>query len=650
MTSSQRLGCAVSILLMALTSGPANGQWFSFGAKGGASPVWLTGNYRILGQASSRQGTFQEQPPDIWRAELNPTLSLYGLPVTANLLVSSEQRDIRQNINAFSVTLDPDAIKRIVAQRATTMFEAYARSEAGELLDRYDSIKDSLSTYDPEKLKELEQYRKIQEMRELANGDITNYSSVLQEMGLMSDVEDFMQKLPTVGFGTVFPTFSPLTLSGARVSGGWGEWNPGGVFYIAGVSGTTQRPLYRVDSIRIDTTVFRTVDNSDFGRQLYGGRLGFGRQSGAHFIFTGLYATDDALSLTLPDSGVTKTPQRNYISSFSVRSEPVKGIWSFEAELAGSLTEGDQSAPRIGSPEVPDFLNTLIDSSVSAYIDWAFTGSTTVNLASSGTRLVAKIRRIGAGYNALGVPNLRTDYIRYDARIDQKFWKRQLSVGAFIRHDEDNLADVKRSTSTLSSWGANIGLNIRTWPFIRLSYSPYTQVNNSRDTFLQYRNETVIWSVVTGHAYRLGTFGANTTLTLTRQDAETKNHVNDYAVMSANLSQSLSFTIPLTLSAGLGYIVQKMPLEDATSIVTVDGAAAYAISESFSTSGGVTLAFDSMYGTRSGFYLSLLAQLGDYADIDLRVERNIFNESVIPPVLGGSYTENIFRLTIGKIW
>lgn len=108
-------------------------------------------------------------------------MSLYGLPVTANLLVSSEQRDIRQNINAFSVTLDPDAIKRIVAQRATTMLEAYARSEAGELLDRYDSIKDSLSTYDPEKLKELEQYRKIQEMRELANGDITNYSSACRK-------------------------------------------------------------------------------------------------------------------------------------------------------------------------------------------------------------------------------------------------------------------------------------------------------------------------------------------------------------------------------------------------------------------------------------------------------------------------------------
>lgn len=635
--------------LVAIATG-ASAQWFSFGAQSGAAPVWLTGNYRILAQASSRQGSFQEKPPDLWRAELNPTIALYGVPLTANLLVSSEQRDVRQNINAFAITLDPDAIKRIVAQRATNALESYMRTEGGELLDSYSSVKDSLAAYDPERLKELEQYRQIREMREVANGDITNYTEVLQTMGLMSDVEEVMQKLPTIGVGTVFPTFSPITLSGARIGGGWGDWNPGGVFYIAGVYGTTQRPLQRVDSFRVDTSVYTTVNNSNYGRSMVGGRIGYGRPEGSHLILTTLYATDDPQSLILPDSGVTVTPQKNYITSISLRTDPLPGIWSIEAELAGSLTEGDQNAPRFAAPDVPDFLMGLIDSSSSTYLDWAIVGSTTLNLPSTGTRITAKARRIGAGYNALGVPNLRTDYIRYDARIDQRLWKRQLAVGFFVRNDEDNLAGIKRSTSTLFSWGASLGLNIRRWPFFRLAYSPYTQTSNSPDPFLQYRNHTTIWSVTSGYAYRIADMGANTTLTFSQQDAVTKDNLNDYGVTTINLMQSLSFTYPLTLSAGLGNITQVAAQTPTNNIFTIDGSASYAMSEMFSTSGGVTLAFDQTYGTRSGYFLSVLARLGDVADIDLRAEHNIFNEQVIPPVLGGSYAENIFRLTIGKVW
>lgn len=632
------------------TATSASAQWVSFGSKGGAAPVWITGNYRVLGQASSRQGSFQEKPPDLWRAELNPTVALYGIPITANLLISSEQRSIRQNINAFSLTLDPDAIKRIVAQRAANALEDYARSEAGDLLNNYSAVKDSLAQYDPERLKELDQYRQLQDMREMANGDITNYTDVLQKMGLMSDVESVMQKLPTVGIGTVFPTFSPLTLSGARVSGGWGDWNPGNKFYIAGVGGTTQQPLQRVDSIRLDTTVYTTVNNSDFGRKLYGGRIGYGMPEGTHVILTGMYATDDASSLTLPDSGVTVTPQRNYVSGISLRVDPVPGLLAIEGEINGSVTEGDQNAPRFSSPDVPDFILNMVDSSSSTYVDWAASGSMTLNLRESGTRITAKGRRIGAGYNALGVPNLRKDYIRYDIRADQRFWKRQLAVGLFMRKDQDNLAAIKRATSTLTSFGGSVGLNIRGWPYLRLSYSPYTQESNSTDTLLQYRNHTVIMTGAIGYAYRLGSLGANTNLTVNRQDAETKNNAANYAVTSANLMQSITFRFPLTLSGGLGFIQQSSVQASTNNIYTIDVSGSYSTSDWFTTNAGVTLALDQTYGARSGYFLSALIRLSDYADIDLRAEHNIFNERVVPPVLGGSYSENIFRITIGKVW
>lgn len=638
------------IIALFVVTSAAYAQWFSFGAQNSAAPVWLTGNYRILGQASSRQGSFQEKPPDLWRAELNPTLAIYGIPITANLLVSSEQRDIRQNINAFSITLDPDAIKRIVAQRAANALESYARSEAGELLNDYAAVKDSLAQYDPERLKELEQYRKIQEMRELANGDITNYSDVLSQMGLMNDVEKVMQQLPTIGVGTVFPTFSPLTLSGARVTGGWGDWNPAGVFYIAGVGGRTQQPLQRVDSIRVDTTVYTTLNNSDYGRMLYGGRIGYGKPEGNHVIVTGLYATDDSSSLSLPDSGITVTPQRNYITGISARFNPVPGVWSFEGEVNGSLSEGDQYAPKFGTPDVPAALLGLVDSSTSTYVDWAAAASTTVNIQKTGTRLTGKARRIGAGYNALGVPNLRKDYVRYDLRADQRLWKRQLSIGLFLRRDEDNLAGIKRATNTLSSFGGSLGLNIRGWPYMRISVSPYTQESNSADTLLQYKNQTLVINGSLGYAYRIAKLGANTNLSVSNQNAVTKNNANDYQVTTLNLMQSVSFAFPLTANLGFGLIQQTAAQTPTNNIYTIDVSGSYSMADWFSTTAGTTLALDQTYGNRTGYFLSALIRLGDAADIDIRAEHNIFNELVTPAVLGGSYAENIFRITIGKVW
>jgi hypothetical protein len=612
--------------------------------------VTVTGSYRLLGQASSRVGTFSQKPPDLWRAEVNPTLAIYGIPLTASFLVSSEQQGLQQNINAFSLTLDPAAIKRIVTQRAYRALDGYVRSEAGEMLRNYEGVKDSLGQYDPERLKELEQMRELEKMRDLSNGKIDGYEDVLNEMGLMSDVEQFMTNLPTVGVGNVFPTFTPITLSGARINGAWGEWNPGQAFYIAAVGGTTQRPLRRVDSMRVDTTVYTTIDNSDFGQSLYGGRLGVGDKDGAHFIVTGIYSVDDASSLVVPDSGSTLTPKKNYLASMSLAIEPVPSVWTLEAELAGSMTVGDQNAPKILAEGIPEFLADMMDSSSSAYVDWAASATTTVTVAPTDTRLTASLRRIGAGYTALGVPNLRTDYFRYDVRVNQRLWKRQLTLGVFMRRDRDNLIPIKRATSSLFSLGATAALSIRRLPYLRVSYAPYVQESDATDTLLQFRNRTVLWSVAGGYAYRIGSLGANTNITVSRQDAETKNNLYDYRVTSINASQTISFLFPLSLTGGLGWIRQTSVQSPSTTIITVDLSAYYSFNNILSANGGINLALDEVYGTRSGYFLGVTARLGNYADIDIRAERNIFNEQFQPPVLGGSYVENIFRATISKYW
>lgn len=628
---------------------PIRAQFFVFGADKGEAPVIFTGGYRILGQASNRQGSFQEKPPDLWRMELNPTLTIYGVPITANILMSSEQSGIRQDINAFSLMLDPDAIKRIVTQRAYRMLEDFARSESGELLENYDAVRDSLAQYDPERLQQLDAVRKVQEMRDVANGDVTGYTSYLQQLGIMSDAEEFISHLPTVGVGTVFPVFSPITVSGVRLQGGSLEWNPGW-FYIHLATGTTQAPLTRLDTFRLDSGLYANYDQSSFGRRLSAAKVGFGRKDGPHLFFTGVYTIDDRTSLSIVDSNTSLTPQKNMLGGLDFKVEPIEGIWSLQAEAALSLTAGDQNAPQFASKDIPQFLLDLVDGSSSTYVDWALTAATTVNVRSSGTRLSASVRRVGPGFRALGVPNLRTDIFRYDARIDQALWKRQMTVGLFMRRDRDNLIPWKRATSTITSIGATLGLNIRKWPYLRLSYAPYVQESDATNPLLQYVNRTTMITAASGYSYRIGELGAGTNINVATQNSETKGNLYDYRVTSINLSQNLSLEIPLTLGLGLGYIVQTSEQAGRNTIYTVDGSASYYFFDVVNTSGGLTVAIDDTYGTRTGFFLGVNAPLWEYAVVDLRVERNLFNERVTPPVLGGTYQENIVRLSISRSW
>jgi hypothetical protein len=154
----------------------------------------------------------------------------------------------------------------------------------------------------------------------------------------------------------------------------------------------------------------------------------------------------------------------------------------------------------------------------------------------------------------------------------------------------------------------------------------------------------------TGYAYRIGDLPSNTGVTVGYQSSVTRNNVADYSVLQVNALQTLALQIPMTVSAGFGYITQNATQQAANNIYTVDASATYTAMETWNSSAGLTLAFDAINGTRTGFYLATSLPLENVAVIDVRVERNIFNERVVPPVLGGSYQELIVRGTISKSW
>lgn len=643
---------AVAVALAALVlCAPMYAQYVVFGADKGEAPVMITGGYRIMGQSANRVGTFQERPQDIWRMEVNPTLTIYGVPLSGSILMSSEQAGIRQDINAFSLTLDPEALQRIVLARAYRAMQSVYESDDAALLRDLDAVRDSLKAADPSKLEQLEAWQTIQQARELGNLDVSTTGDALRTLGLMSDAEAFISTLPTIGVGTVFPTFTPLTVSGIRLQGGSFEWNPGGVFYMHAAYGTTQRPLARLDTVRVDSGLVTTFDNSAFGRTMIAGSMGVGRREGAHVFITGVHLIDNnALAGFVGDSTTSLTPQKNMVLGLDFRAEPLPGYWTIQGEVAGSMTVGDRNAPTFASSSVPDFLLAVADSSMSTYIDWSLVGSTALNIRETGSRVNVAYRRIGAGYRALAVPNLRTDLLRYDARFDQVFWRRQISAGLFYRRDEDNLIPWKRSTTTITSIGASLGLNIRRLPFLRVSYAPYVQENDATNPLLQFVNRTSMVMVASGYSYTIDDLACNTTVNGARQWSETTNAVADFGVTTLSLSQLITLPNSLTLGAGLGAIVQTFTGTASTTIWTADGSAAYTLWEVATVSGGLSLAFEAERSNRAGFFFSFNAPLGEVAVVDVRAERTLFAERVNPAVLGGSYNETILRASISRSW
>ena len=639
--------CLVCIVASAFSAQAQS--WFGLGSSAQHANVVLSGNYRILGQQANRQGSFQEKPPDFARAEFTPTLIVFGLPVSASFLYSTEQGSVRQEINAFSLNLDPEALRRSVEQRAYRALDAYLVSDSGAVLQDYLGVLDTAQQLKGKFSEYVQQMGALNELREKPRASVTDYSDVLEQLGLMSTVEKIMLWMPKISYGTVFPSFTPLTLNGSRVSGLNVEWNPGDVVYINVVKGTTQRPLVRTDGVRIDTTLYTMNDQADYGREMMGARIGIGARDGAHLMFTGVYTNDNPNSVPRSDTLASSPPMRNIVGGLDFRVEPIPSIWTIDGEVAGSLTVGDLLAPKFSTDALPAFLVNLVDSSASAFADWSASAGTMINIPVTGTRLSGAIRRIGTGFRALGVPNMRVDVLRYDLKADQSLFQRQFSIGVFARRDQDNLVPLKRATTITTSMGANLGLTIRKAPYLRFSYLPYVQEANATDSLYAYENRTTMWNLSSGYSYRIGGMSATTQVNYSRQQAAITTDANEFGVTSINAYQSLAFTIPLNISVGGGYIEQLQSGVTST-IFTADATVLYSFDDILSVNAGSTLAFDRVGGDRIGYVVGITARIEHVADIDLRAERTVFDERLVPSVLGGSYQESILRLVISKSW
>jgi hypothetical protein len=625
-------------------------------------PVRFSGDSRLVGQLADRQGLFQELPDDYVRFELTPTLSVYDVPFSAHILLSTEQNERRQSINSVVFGLDFRQLQSSLLGRAYDKVSELRTIKESQALAGVEHVRDSLTRLGEEGLRDLERVKNLTSYEKLRERAFSESSSLLQELGVLSSTEKFFMNFPSLEFGVTYPRYTPLTLTSVPVTGANIEFNPGD-FYIAFAGGSSQRQRTGEEIRRFYTRttlpeLADTVIAPTYNRTLYGGRLGYGKKDGSHFFVTTMWARDDEndppVDSVMSDSlGIPFAAKSNFVFGMDAAVAFAEDMIRFEGEINGSVVNGDVTTPGFKNDDIPEFLIDIVDPTISSSIDYAYTLRTVVNIADVGTKLSGAVRMIGPGYQSFGAPNLRNDLFRYDLRFEQRLLNRQISFTSFYRHDRDNLiggedsvVQLKPATTEITAYGIGVGLSFRKYPYLRLNWAPYHQTNDlSGERAVD--NTTQTFSAITGYSFRTGSLTNSANLSYTLQNSETSSLAADYGVGALAFNYTAIFEFPLTLSAGIGLSNLTSGSDSTANILSFDLGGSVVAFDIWESSLGITVSTQSDVDSRFGFYLGSTLALWDYGFLDLRAEKNTYQNSFF---FADQFEEFVLRTTLSTRW
>ena len=229
-----------------------------------ASPVLMnplgdiinfSGSAKLETQTARREGFNSEVPERFTNLEIYPVLTIYGLPFSSNILLSSQQQPSKQSMNSFGLNFDLKTFQSNLLERVSAKADELAKSEElglaelNDNLEKLDALKIQLKALEENpvnseeidslksNLAALEEANKMmgsaEEMKSKIESmrDPENLKESLDEFDLLSGTEKIFMSVQTIGFGINYPDYTPHTLRGVPVNGINIEINPA-FFYL----------------------------------------------------------------------------------------------------------------------------------------------------------------------------------------------------------------------------------------------------------------------------------------------------------------------------------------------------------------------------------------------------------------------------------
>ena len=366
--------------------------------------------------------------------------------------------------------------------------------------------------------------------------------------------------------GDFSKSYSQFTLNGIQVRGGELSLYPG-IFRFSILGGQVQRAIFSSNSLK------------SYDRNIYGGKIGIGKEESSFFDLLFLRAADDRSSIkqeaidttSLVDSTdyseqvyrLGTTPKENMVVSAisKVSMLDKKIIW--KGEFSGSVYTRDLNASKLNQQDalakIPKFVQNIYTPRTSSNVDIAFTTELYLSIKNISTQLGYKY--IGPGYVSLGLASLLNDNqnIYFKTSMRRKEW----SINFNGYHQNDNLINQKTYTTTRNNLGSAITLK----PLKRLNssfnvnYSNMQNNSSNSSAKIDYSN----WRFGTNHVYSQGWDHLINNIVLnymfqTSGDKYPRRFASKFKTHSLNLNISINATTKISVTPSINFINTRNPI------------------------------------------------------------------------------------------
>jgi hypothetical protein len=448
---------------------------------------------------------------------------------------------------------------------------------------------------------------------------LNKYRISIQPEKMLRDrvnVPSFVFAISNVEFGTCYPTFTTHTLSGVPVSGGVVELNPG-FLHLEGTMGKLQRSVDWSDT---------TYTEYAYERNLTAFNIGLGRKESSHLHFIYMHSGDDSTSvdpLFIPaysdtDSLEMVKPMENYIVGIDFGLSLFNNRFYIESEVAGTEVTRDIRMPEIALEGVPSFLTGTFHPRMSSSFDFAFQVES--GLTIYDTEISGSVGMVGPGFESFGNPYLRNDVFYYETGIRQNLFNSNMFLYGSLEKETDNLLGMKGSTTAFNAYEFGVGFNFVNLPYLQLSYSPYTERNDS----LGLDRSSDMFSVSTGYGFSLSNVNNYISLFFSYQNYEDLDDANNYSGRAVSVSDEVNFAFPLTFSVAVDYSQTSYPDMD-DEILSLDLGTSYTFFEIWTNGIGFNNSSGTDETSKKGIYLNSSLYMGRFANLSFDIERNFYN-------------------------
>jgi hypothetical protein len=490
------------------------------------------GYHRMYFETSNQQRFGSDIPLSFFRWELEPTVGVYGVPLSMNLLYTTEDNEPGGNTGRFQfgLSLSSEQLENIIRSRIQSkMDESIQQMMELDPATAMDSDWSELEA-------SMNRLADLQASLDAGPGKLNE----LQDLGLLTSAERLALRFPVLGIGSSYPQYSRYVMQGITLNGFHAEYMPGNA-YLGANFGNVRNPRGSPGFSQFG------VFNND--RRVIAGRLGFGRPFGKHLHLMGVFVDESSLEESLNGTVFPENPlMKNVVTGVKFRVDAIQSRLHINGELAGSLITRDTDAPVLDDQDYSNLpiISSLINPNSSSSADAAGMIEADMRFPDSGTRLRAGLHYTGPGYTNLVTPALQNDILEYTGGVEQSLFRRQMTMSVNFRTDRNNLDELKNYTRTSTRFDLQLAINFRNLPWLRLQLIPITQKNTASGIFAadsgEYRFNTTVMNAVSGYTLPLGQILSTTIVNITRQ-------VTDSDIPGANTS---SFTFGLNQNAGIG--------------------------------------------------------------------------------------------------